>query len=308
MNTRRISGIFLMVWLGCLNLALHAADGNLPEIDVLATVKINTNKEHQAIYAIALTNELNKALGIPTPLNNRRRNLELKDGAAHYRLFVDTTINATVGVSLITETEKAVATNNQRGDNYTIKHVYLGVTQQGSLQFRLTRWDETKYTDVEKWSTPVPRSEEELLYNGKVRIADITSTQSATPIKMEEAQQMALLKLMPGGMVDPIFAHWIQVSILKATPAGKGFDTELSIKNASPWCIKRFRAAVNYQGQLLCPGEAGMDGSWVAMKEPLLPTKDPAKVTAPALLAAKDVHPGLLAVEIAPIPAAPPNP
>ncbi len=291
----------------------HAQALNLPEIDFAVTVKTNTNKDHQMVYAYTLQRELGNCFGllyIPPP---KHITTLPKDGAANFRLYVEATVNASVGNNITSETSSAVAQNNKT-DNYTQRAFYIQAGQTGNIQFRLCRWVDGKYQEVKKWTAPLPKSEEEEKLKGRLEIARVTSVQNQTcPVKLEDAQLQAMSKLVPGPMYDAVFSQWLQVTVTKATPA-KGttppgpaaitnFEAELSIKNSSPWIIKRCRLAIPYQGQILLPGDFAIDGRWMTFKEPLASEMpQPLKITFNATLGPKDARPGLLGLDLAPAP------
>ncbi len=286
------------------------------DIDFAVTLKSNTAQSHQDAYLIALFTELRRCFGSMVAKSAMENTAvkDLKDGAAGYRLFVDANLNISYGSTLATEREAA---NQAQNGGFFRVFWYLPFTHQGTLQFKLCRWNGQKYADLEKWTAPLIPLDFEGLKNGRIAVAEAFggggNSNPAFPGKLEDAQLRTTQKITPGLLGDAIFAHWLQIAVLSATPTKEAnsvpnvlrpisfFNVEYSIKNTSPWAIRRVRAITPFQGQTLIPGDAGTDGFWINFVEPVPPNKT-VRLTVPARLGPKDVKPGIFGVEAGPAP------
>ena len=292
----------LLLSIGILSLFFCTVRGEeIPEIDFALNVKLSTPPTHQTAYLENMTFSLRSCFGsmaapaAPAPL---------KDGAAKYRLFIDGTVAIVFGNTVTQEKSEDTA---KLGGFFQITY-FLPIQHTGTLQLKLCKWDGQKYTDVEKWTAPVPSKEYK---GGRIEVATAIGGGGAVPKmpwSVEEAQLRSYSSVMPGPMGDAVFAHWLQITPQRAVPSKSNpppsavspitnFDVELSIKNSSPWTVRRLSSNVAYQGQVLHLGEVSNGGYWASFPESIPPGKT-TRATAPARLADKTTHPGILGLEI----------
>lgn len=273
--------------------AASAADAPLLELDVVAVSKLNASKEHCEACAGHLRNDAVVCFGRLAGVASTQRagregrlsipNVPIKDGAARHRLLIEHTGTVALG-AVSTTTGKTPG-----GEAYRVWT--MDVQSQGTLQFRLMKWDGARYTDLQNWSVPVPRMEGPGISGSQVevaRVSGVAANMNSTklPTSPELAKLTALMATVPGNIRDLILSRLISVAIgappkkdaasagAAATPpaaGGAGIPIVITVENKTPWPVKSVESVVLYQGKPVAVGDRAMaDGIYqLEFPEPL---------------------------------------
>ncbi|MCY3023593.1 MAG: hypothetical protein NTW87_31825 [Planctomycetota bacterium] len=213
--------------------AARAEDAVLPELDIVATSKLsNAPKEHNEACATALRNcaaGCFQGVLIDAP---PEPGTAAKDGAAKHRLLIEQTGSVTLGGITGTQTKFDGGSSGQ-----LVSRIWLmDVQGQSTLQFRLLKWDGGKYTEMEKWTAPTPRSERAGA-GGPVEVsrlsgrgADVAS--GKMPISLDDARRNALMSLLPGSIKDLILTRLLAVTVASTKADEKGTPKKAEPKKA----------------------------------------------------------------------------
>ena len=264
---------------------LQGAEPALPDLEIQLTSKFSNTTEipnnYFAILSRQVLTSFNSLHAMPLKSDGKS---PPKDGTAQYRLVVEHVGNVVVGNQITTE---RVTQDGIGGGGWT-RYFYIEVQQTGSLSLKLIKWEaeEKKYKEIQKWSAPIPVSEREQAAKGRIEVGKVMGgfqkNDDAKPsISLLDAQKAAILAVQPGNIRDILLGKFVTIKANKTTAKaldaqkGGGFEvqSELTIKNNSPWSIKRLQVTATYTGGVFFPGTSAIEmqgpAPWVEFQQPV---------------------------------------
>lgn len=225
----------------------------IPTLDIVVTSSIKLPKEQLTSYVEMLGREAADCFRTLHP-TLAKSGEKLKDGAAVYRLLIDHKGTLTIGG--ITGGDRIDKGTEVTGGSWS-RTWFIDCRQDGTFQFRLMKWDETKYTEVDKWSAPMPKPPKNFdAPEGKMVVASLGGMKNIPdkgkcPIALPDAQRMALDSVHPTSLKEALCTRLVAITEVTAdAPKDGKSNLTFTVENKTPWDIQWIQPSIVCQGKV----------------------------------------------------------
>jgi len=225
-----------------------------PELDIVVRTAVRASPDHTRMVQEKLLAYARECLSGVVASEAPPQGEAPKDGAARFRLFIEhaATLKTASGAD-----KDTVLTDKDYFSRFLVTQ------EKGAYKFRLAQWKDSRYVNVDKWSSSYA-------VEHRLPLKDSFTSREAPAIR-ERALQFAY----PKHVRPALLGHLLPIRIGQSRGvAGKTQSCQVIVKNASPWPLKSLEATLQWPDPR-ARGKVRYEGA-IALTEPLAPGRQKA--------------------------------